>query len=119
MPHPTDVHVGQKIREVRIERGLSQDQLAGMLGISFQQIQKYEKGTNRIGSSRLYAICQALEIPVNYLFDDLRRGDGDPSMPSLRSIQVARDLEAIPDMEVRNRLLSLIRAIQEDLTDLK
>ena len=114
MPHPTDIHVGRKIREVRTDRGLSQDQLASRLGISFQQVQKYEKGTNRIGSSRLWEICMILDVPVGDLFEGLNGKKGNVEPPSLKSIEVARELDAIPDTDVRQGIAKLIRAIHDD-----
>jgi len=68
-PHPVDVFVGQKIRKIRKNRGLSQTQLGNGVGVTFQQVQKYERGTNRIGSSRLFKISSELKVPVGSLFD--------------------------------------------------
>ncbi|MDF7674083.1 helix-turn-helix transcriptional regulator [Acetobacteraceae bacterium ESL0709] len=73
-PTSVDVHVGNRIRLIRILRGLSQSRLAESLGITFQQIQKYERGANRVGASRLYEIARVLDVPVSFFFDDLRRG---------------------------------------------
>ena len=67
-PNETDVLVGTKVRIRRVELGMSQTELATSLGITFQQVQKYEKGTNRIGASRLHAMAGALRVPVNYFF---------------------------------------------------
>jgi len=72
-PHPTDIYVGDRLRKLRILRGVSQKSLAFNLGISFQQIQKYERGSNRIGASRLLALGTALETPVSYFFVGLER----------------------------------------------
>jgi transcriptional regulator with XRE-family HTH domain len=68
-PHPIDVRVGKRIRMWRAERKMSRITLGETLGLTFQQIQKYEKGTNRIGASRLQQICTVLEIPVAFLFE--------------------------------------------------
>ena len=118
MPHPTDEHVGVKIREARSSQGMSQEQLAAKLGVSFQQVQKYEKGTNRVGSSRLWAMCQALEVPVNFFFDDLKESlNGKPyRVLSAKSLQCARELDQIEDENVRNHVYRLIRAIREDFS---
>ena len=67
-PNETDVLVGTRVRIRRVELGLSQTQLANALGVTFQQVQKYEKGTNRIGASRLHAIAGVLRVPVSYFF---------------------------------------------------
>ena len=69
--HPVDVHVGERIRFRRRVLGVSQEQLAGVLGLTFQQIQKYEKGSNRVSASRLYEISEVLEIPIEYFFAGL------------------------------------------------
>jgi transcriptional regulator with XRE-family HTH domain len=68
-PNPIDVHVGERIRMWRTERKISRITLGEALGLTGQQIQKYEKGTNRIGASRLLQICSVLEIPVSFLFE--------------------------------------------------
>ncbi len=70
-PHPVDVHVGGRLRQRRIMLGISQEELGKALGISFQQLQKNEWGTNRMGSSRLYQLSQVLDVPVSYFFDDM------------------------------------------------
>jgi transcriptional regulator with XRE-family HTH domain len=69
--HPVEAYVGNKVREARTYNGLSQTKLGNMTGVTFQQIQKYEKGVNRIGSSRLYEFSQILRVPVSYFFEGL------------------------------------------------
>src|SRR5208283_3836206 len=68
-PNPIDKYVGSRVRMRRMMLGMSQEKLAGALGLTFQQIQKYEKGTNRISASRLQAISQILDAPVHFFFD--------------------------------------------------
>jgi transcriptional regulator with XRE-family HTH domain len=70
-PHPIDVLVGQNIRICRLQRGLSQSELGEKVGVKFQQIQKYEKGVNRVGASRLFQIAAALEVPLTSLFAEV------------------------------------------------
>ncbi len=70
-PNPIDSHVGERIRLRRTLLGLSQEKLAAMLGLTFQQVQKYEKGANRVGASRLYDISQALEVPIGFFYEDM------------------------------------------------
>jgi len=70
-----DAHVGLKVRERRVALGVSQERLAQMLGVAFQQVQKYERGVNRISASRLFQIAHALDVPVGYFFEGLS-GDG-------------------------------------------
>jgi DNA-binding XRE family transcriptional regulator len=74
-PNPIDIHVGSRIRVRRMMIGLSQEKLAGGLGITFQQVQKYEKGTNRVGASRLQHIAGLLNVPISYFF-----AEGDNSL---------------------------------------
>ena len=71
MPHPIDLHVGQRLRQRRCLLGLTQQRLANAVGIKFQQIQKYESGANRVSASRLWALANALDTPVSYFFEDL------------------------------------------------
>jgi transcriptional regulator with XRE-family HTH domain len=68
-PDPIDIHVGQRVRARRKMIGLSQTQLGSELGVTFQQVQKYERGTNRIGSSRLFKMSTTLDVPVAYFFE--------------------------------------------------
>ncbi len=69
-PNPIDIHVGSRVRLRRMMFGMSQEKLGEHLGITFQQIQKYEKGTNRVGASRLQAIARVLSVPVAFFFED-------------------------------------------------
>ena len=80
MPHPIDIHVGRKIREARVLRGLTQAALAEKIGASFHQLQKYESAQNRVSCSRLYAIAVALDVPVQSFFV----GSGDPEREAQR-----------------------------------
>jgi len=75
--NPIDAHVGQRLRLRRVSLGLSQETLAGYSGLTFQQIQKYEKGKNRISASRLFGFAQALNCPVQYFFGDLPAQEGN------------------------------------------
>jgi transcriptional regulator with XRE-family HTH domain len=77
-PHPTDVQVGRRLRQRRTLLGMSQGRLGGLLGITYQQIQKYERGANRIGSSRLHDIARILGVPVAYFFDGAGLSDRQP-----------------------------------------
>lgn len=77
-PNPVDVHVGRRVRLRRRELGVSQAWLADRLRLTFQQIQKYERGANRISASKLYAIAKLLEVPITYFFEGL----DDPATPT-------------------------------------
>ena len=70
-PNPIDVHVGRRMRLRRQLLGLSQETLAAMLGLTFQQVQKYERGMNRIGASRLWDISKVLNVPISFFYDDM------------------------------------------------
>src|SRR5919107_3688638 len=70
-PNPIDVRVGARLRLRRMMLGLSQEKLAEMIGLTFQQVQKYERGANRIGASRLYELSRVLDVPVSFFFDDI------------------------------------------------
>ena len=111
MPHPTDIHVGQKIRDARNAQGLSQEALGAKLGVSFQQVQKYEKGTNRVGSSRLWMISQALKVKIEYFFSDLKEGTEETVQVSLprRIMITARKLNGMKG-EVREPIIKMIDA---------
>jgi transcriptional regulator with XRE-family HTH domain len=107
--------LGKKLRTAREQAGLSQQWLAEKLGITFQQIQKYEKGTNRIAASRLVSIAQALEQPVGYFLDDAKetatarsRATDSPEQAAL-----ARFFSAIHNAKVRRRVTDLLHAIIE------
>lgn len=113
MPHPTDVHVGQRVRQARLARKMSQTALGRALGVSFQQVQKYESGVNRIGSSRLWDISSLLETPVSFFFDGLKaKGRKSPEEPALnrQSLELARTIEQLPDGDVKKRFVRLIEA---------
>ena len=112
MARPTDVHVGQKLREARLAKGMTQTDLGNALGISFQQVQKYEKGTNRMGSSRLWDTCIVLDVTPSYYFDGLSRDGETPNEPSLssRAIKLAKEIDQIKDHDVKNHFLRLVRS---------
>ena len=78
-PNPVDVHVGTRVRLRRIVLGLSQERLAEALGLTFQQVQKYERGANRIGASRLWDLSRVLEVPVSHFFEDMDDAVADQS----------------------------------------
>jgi transcriptional regulator with XRE-family HTH domain len=88
MPHPIDVHVGQRLRLVRKLSKRSQSKLGNAVGLTFQQIQKYEKGTNRIGASRLFEFSQIFDVPVSFFFDDM------PPETAGEPIRLASDIDA-------------------------
>lgn len=107
MPHPVDVHVGNRLRTRRTMLGMTQETLGDSVGVTFQQIQKYERGLNRIGSSRLYEFACILGIPVAYFFDDYKENT-DPGSSSTSSAG-----RGFPNKEYEkfgNEVLGLVRA---------
>lgn len=125
-PNPTDMHVGSRIRLRRNMLGMSQEKLGENLGITFQQIQKYEKGTNRVGASRLQAIANILGVPVAFFFEDLPGqqpiaggGFAEDSATafalefctSAEGLQLNRAFVKITDLKVRRRIIDLVKSL--------
>jgi transcriptional regulator with XRE-family HTH domain len=130
-PSPIDVHVGSRVRLRRNMLGMSQEKLGESLGITFQQIQKYEKGTNRVGASRLQAISTVLNVPVSFFFED---APGVPSLTggmaegnsttfivdflnSAEGLQLNRAFAKISDPKVRRKIIDLVRALADGSED--
>ena len=129
-PNPIDVHVGRRVRLRRKQCGLSQGSLGEALGLTFQQVQKYERGANRVSASKLYEISRTLQTPVTYFFDGLA-DDGDVAHGDVLSEQAVSDfLLTSEGMElaalfprirrgpVRRRILELLRALTDETTDI-
>jgi transcriptional regulator with XRE-family HTH domain len=133
-PNPIDIHVGKRLRLRRTLLGMSQERLGELLGLTFQQVQKYERGANRIGSSRLFELGRILDVPVSFFFDDLPEamaglavgyaGQGlaeaaagfehqDEALPLDRreTLELVRAYYRIPDPAVRRRLFELAKAL--------
>lgn len=110
MPHKVDVYVGRRMREARNFRKMSQEELGKKLGISFQQIQKYEKGTNRISASRLYEIAAVLKTSVDYFFEGCDDAIEAESAIPRRTIALAHQIESISSDKLRSQVLNLIKA---------
>ena len=109
LPSPIDVHVGAQIRMRRKSLGMSQSALAGRLGITFQQVQKYEKGANRVGASRLQAIASILGVDVSSLFANATP-DGGEANPALGSINAMQTFVASNEGFSLNQAFSRIRS---------
>jgi len=119
--HPVDVHVGRAVRWRRKVRGLSQQQLGERIGLTFQQVQKYESGANRISASALHAIAGALEVPVAFFFDGLPEtvaaGPGEETGASLTArmlgapggLALAEAWLDLPPGPLRHRLAALVQ----------
>jgi transcriptional regulator with XRE-family HTH domain len=118
-PEPVDVEVGNKIRLRRKMAGMSQTGLAKELGITFQQVQKYEKGSNRVGASRLQKIADVFKMPISELFSGPIGGSGsDASISAFYSttegIKLTRAFMKITDADVRKSLVGLVEAIARE-----
>lgn len=136
-PRPVDVHVGQRLRQRRTLLGMSQEKLGEAVNLTFQQIQKYERGANRIGASRLFQLGQVLDVSVSYFFEDMpgevtkTRGDyaapeaadeldvalaADP-MARRETLELVRAYYRIVDPKVRKRVFELTKSIANAAED--
>ncbi|CAA7618279.1 helix-turn-helix domain-containing protein [Magnetospirillum sp. UT-4] len=119
-PDPVDMHVGARLRLRRTLLGMSQTELAKAVGLTFQQVQKYESGANRISASRLYHIAEALDVPVSFFFDDMPRNSGglgeDPAPPLLpdygrEGLEMMRNYRRIDDEYIRRGVYELTKML--------
>lgn len=131
-PNPVDVHVGKRVRLRRTLLGISQEKLGDAIGLTFQQVQKYERGANRIGSSRLFDLSRVLDVPVSFFFDDMPpeiadssavantdsiapagdSGDADP-LAKRETLELVRAYYRIKDPAVRKKLFDLTKSLAE------
>jgi transcriptional regulator with XRE-family HTH domain len=113
-PSPIDVHVGARVRLRRTLLGLSQEKLGEALGLTFQQVQKYERGVNRIGASRLFDLARVLDVPIGFFFDDMPDsvgGGAGGGLAARRSLGLAETQEGFEDDTLHRReTLELVRA---------
>lgn len=115
-PNPIDVHVGNRIRLRRTLLGLSQEKLASLLGLTFQQVQKYERGMNRVGASRLWDIGKVLEVPIGFFYEDMDKEVANQSprmfsMPDSTPTELAEELETTDlDPMHRQETIELVKA---------
>lgn len=135
-PSPIDTYVGSRIRLRRIGSGMTQEQLGSALKITFQQVQKYERGTNRVGASRLYEISRVLNVPVSYFFDEMPSGVSeapisgprgrtyglsdqmdpfqnsfDDQLSKRETLELVKAYYSVADLETRKLLLDLMRVL--------
>src|ERR1700688_5018286 len=116
-----DIELGRRLRLRRVEQKMSQSELADLLGVSFQQVQKYEKGVNRVGAARLQQVATALDVPVTFFFDDVdagkRANDSKREVESLLfldssfSMRLLRAYSAVKDQAVQRQFVTLIESI--------
>lgn len=128
-PNPIDKHVGSRVRMRRMMIGMSQEKLGENLGITFQQIQKYEKGTNRIGASRLQNISNVLGVPVAFFFEGAPNVSGTATgfaedaspayvsdfLATTEGLALTRAFLKISDSKVRRRIVDLVEALAEEV----
>ena len=132
-PSPIDVHVGSRIRLRRTLLGMSQERLGEALGLTFQQVQKYERGVNRVGASRLFDLSRVLDVPISFFFDDMpdtltssfgspaaRRATGfaepsdsfaDDTLSRRETLELVRAYYRIGDPSVRKKMFELIKSM--------
>ncbi len=130
-PSPIDVHVGSRVRLRRTLLGMSQEKLGEALGLTFQQVQKYERGVNRIGASRLFDLARVLDVPIGFFFDDMpdamggttngrsrvagfaERQDGfeEDTLHRRETLELVRAYYRIIDPSVRKRVFELIKSL--------
>ena len=127
-PNPIDVHVGSRVRLRRTLLGMSQEKLGDAIGLTFQQVQKYERGANRVGASRLFELSRVLDVPVSFFFDELAAesaggaasasanpnsapSSGPDPMMRRETLELVRAYYRIPDQQLRRRLFDLTKAI--------
>jgi transcriptional regulator with XRE-family HTH domain len=132
-PSPIDVHVGSRIRLRRTLLGMSQERLGEALGLTFQQVQKYERGVNRVGASRLFDLSRVLDVPISFFFDDMpeslastyggqatRRSTGfsepqdsfsDDALNRRETLELVRAYYRITEPAVRKRVFELIKSM--------
>jgi transcriptional regulator with XRE-family HTH domain len=130
-PNPVDKYVGSRVRMRRIMLGMSQEKLGEALGLTFQQVQKYEKGTNRIGASRLQQISHILQVPVAFFFEGAPNlhgtGDGAKEAPSpayvsdflatSEGLSLTKAFMRIKEPKLRRRIVDLVEEIAGDADD--
>jgi transcriptional regulator with XRE-family HTH domain len=124
--NPIDVQVGNRVRIRRMLIGMSQERLGDLLGLTFQQVQKYEKGVNRIGAGRLFEMARILNVPVDFFYEGVNAHTGQPgaaegeSAPVMEFVSSGEGLQLslafmkIKDAKVRKRVLDLVKSLAEE-----
>ena len=111
MSHPIDVHVGKRLKQMRKLRRMSQTDVAKRLDLSFQQVQKYEIGSNRIAASRLFELSRILEVPTSYFFEGLADADNTAASRRDRGGDIMNALAAIEDDKIKSRIVTFIEDV--------
>ena len=132
-PSEVDVHVGQRLRVRRALLGLSQEKLADALGLTFQQIQKYERGTNRVSAGRLYDLSKILDVPISYFFEQFGKSQdthalsgmadneqqafgGEDLMNNKETLDLIRTYYSVQDPKARKDILKFIKSMAEKIS---
>lgn len=132
-PNPIDVHVGSRVRLRRTMAKMSQEKLGEALGVTFQQVQKYEKGTNRIGASRMQQISKTLKVPVSFFFEDIPGSQNDAANDGLgeadstsyvmdflstsEGIELNAAFVRIGNASIRRKIIEMVRILADDDED--
>jgi transcriptional regulator with XRE-family HTH domain len=125
--NPIDAQVGNRVRIRRMLIGMSQERLGDLLGLTFQQVQKYEKGVNRIGAGRLFEMARILGVPIDFFYEGVESGEGRPGfaepegappvmefVSSGEGLQLSLAFMKIKDPKVRKRVLDLVKSLAEE-----
>jgi transcriptional regulator with XRE-family HTH domain len=134
-PNPIDIHVGARLRQRRTILGMSQGKLGDSVGLTFQQIQKYERGSNRIGASRLYDLSRVLDVSISYFFDDMPETISETryldvnkhlsevvsafevdDMVRRETLELVRNYYRVSNPVIRKRLFEMTKALADDVT---
>ncbi len=110
-PHPIDVHVGARVRQRRVLLGMNQTKLGDALGLSFQQVQKYERGTNQISASKLFKLSQVLEVSIEHFFEDIPAEVAASPMITQETLKLVRAYYEIEDAKIRKRVYELTKTL--------
>ena len=127
--NPMDAHVGGRLRLRRTMLGMSQEKLGELLGLTFQQVQKYEKGVNRVGASRLFELSRVLQVPIQFFFDEAPVADDAPAtgfadggetgyvaetITSREGLELNKAFARISDPRVRRSIVDLVKSLADD-----
>lgn len=111
MSHPVDIHVGRRLKQARTLRRMSQTDVARQLKLSFQQIQKYEIGSNRIAASRLYDLSRILQVPTSYFFEGLADADNAQDNTRDHGLDIVNAVASIEDEQIKSRIVTFIEDV--------
>lgn len=126
VPNPIDVQVGARLRLRRMLMNMSQEKLGERIGLTFQQIQKYEKGTNRMGASRLHQIGQVLGVSVSYFYEGIDESENalgfaetpkafvDDATPTPESLQLTKSFMRVKNQKTRRKIIELVRTLADE-----